>query len=326
MQRDHNLPEWQVKMNDLGASRTPFLFILDFELEKPLVIPIHELGNTIWYQLGAWSKHPKAPRNDKPLQFIPHPITLETYREAFEKAIKEIQYGNTFLLNLTCPTPVYSNYSLEEIFHAAKARYKLFIQDECVVFSPEPFVTIRDGKIKTFPMKGTIDADIPDANNILLADPKETAEHYTIVDLLRNDLSIISKKVDVTRFRYLDLLQTSRGNLYQMSSEIEGILPLNYVEQLGNIFSALLPAGSISGAPKKKTVEIIQQCESGKRGYYTGVFGIFDGQSVESAVMIRYIEMKDGQLTYRSGCGITFMSTCESEYHEMIAKVYVPTG
>jgi para-aminobenzoate synthetase component 1 len=326
VQQDQSRDSWQETMNRLGASGTPFLFILDFELEKPIVLPLVDVGENIRYQIGGLANYPTLSGDEKKLEFTPHPMSPADYRKAFEMAVQEIQYGNSFLLNLTFPTPVATNYTLEEIFQSARARYKLYIKDECVVFSPETFVTIRDGKIKTFPMKGTIDADIPNAQHIILADPKETAEHYTIVDLLRNDLSMVSKGVKVNRFRYLDLLHTSRGRLWQVSSEIEGTLPSDYQERLGDIFATLLPAGSISGAPKKKTVEIIQQCEQEKRGYFTGVFGIFDGTSVESAVMIRYIEMKDGKYYYRSGCGITFMSSCEAEFEEMIAKVYVPFG
>ncbi|OGU77880.1 MAG: hypothetical protein A2279_07140 [Stygiobacter sp. RIFOXYA12_FULL_38_9] len=86
----------------------------------------------------------------------------------------------------------------------------------------------------------------------------------------------------------------------------------------------MLPAGSISGAPKKKTVEIIQNAEKLERGYYTGVFGYYDGNNLDSAVMIRFIEQTAEGLVYRSGGGITFMSDVNSEYQELIDKVYVP--
>jgi para-aminobenzoate synthetase component 1 len=85
-----------------------------------------------------------------------------------------------------------------------------------------------------------------------------------------------------------------------------------------------LPAGSISGAPKKKTVEIIKDAEGYERGYFTGIFGIFDGKDLDSSVMIRFIESIDSKLCYKSGGGITFMSKPELEYQEMIDKVYVP--
>jgi para-aminobenzoate synthetase component 1 len=86
----------------------------------------------------------------------------------------------------------------------------------------------------------------------------------------------------------------------------------------------MLPAGSICGAPKAKTVSIIQDVEQDLRGYYTGIFGYFDGENLDSAVNIRYLEKKNDQLLYRSGGGITFLSDLESEYNELIEKIYVP--
>ncbi len=85
-------------------------------------------------------------------------------------------------------------------------------------------------------MKGTIDANLANAEQILLSDPKEKAEHYTIVDLLRNDLNSVAEKVRVDRFRYVEKIQTSRGALLQTSSVISGKLPSNYIHELGTIF------------------------------------------------------------------------------------------
>ena len=90
------------------------------------------------------------------------------------------------------------------------------------------------------------------------------------------------------------------------------------------MFFELLPAGSISGAPKQKTVEIIQEAESGPRGFYTGVFGYYDGKALDSGVMIRFIEKENDTFYYRSGGGITSKSDLESEYKELIQKIYVP--
>ena len=173
-------------------------------------------------------------------------------------------------------------------------------------------------------MKGTIDADIENAQNIILSDSKEIAEHNTIVDLIRNDLSLVAENVVVDEFRYLSHIQTSHRNLWQVSSQISGELPANYNNHLGDIIFKMLPAGSISGAPKTKTVEIITNTEKYNRGYYTGIFGYFDGSNLDSCVLIRYIENDNGQLVYKSGGGITFMSEAEKEYDEILKKVYVP--
>lgn len=317
---------WIETMNDFGHRRIPFIFILDFELKKPLIFKIGQISNDIYYKFNDIKNYQLSGTKVKPLFFDIFPLDYRKYESAFDNVIKEIQFGNSFLLNLTFPTEVKTNYSLKELFDISHAKYKLYFMDQFIVSSPEIFVQTRGDKIFTFPMKGTIDASIPNAENIILNDQKETSEHYTIVDLLRNDLSLVAKNVKVNKFRYLDYLTTLNRTLIQVSSEIEGTLPEDFRSNLGNIFHALLPAGSVSGAPKKKTLEIIAENEIGPRGYYTGVFGIFDGENVDSAVMIRYIEKSGETLWYRSGCGITNLSECASEYKEMIDKVYVPIG
>lgn len=317
---------WVDKMNQLGKEKSPFIFILDFELKNPVILKIGQIPNDIYYKFNDIKNYTLSGTQSKPLHFLPNPMPIGQYTKAFDAAKKEILYGNSFLLNLTFPTPIETNYTLRELFNISHARYKLYYKDQFIVSSPEIFIKIINGKIFTFPMKGTIDASIPDAMSNILNDVKETAEHYTIVDLLRNDLSMVATNVKVNKFRYIDKLVTSTKTLLQVSSEIEGTLPIDFNENLGTIFAKLLPAGSISGAPKKKTVEIIKANEIDDRGYYTGVFGIFDGNNVDSGVMIRYIEKQDDKLIYRSGCGITYRSECTSEYQEMIDKVYIPLG
>jgi para-aminobenzoate synthetase component 1 len=173
-------------------------------------------------------------------------------------------------------------------------------------------------------MKGTINASLPDAEQLILSDEKELSEHVTIVDLIRNDLSAVAKSVNVNRFRYIDRIKTNHKDLLQISSEIAGDLPDDYLSHLGSILISLLPAGSVSGAPKRKTIQIIREAEKEKRGFYTGVFGYFDGVKLDSAVMIRFIEQEGEQFYYRSGGGINAQSEAEKEYQEAIDKIYVP--
>ncbi len=135
---------------------------------------------------------------------------------------------------------------------------------------------------------------------------------------------MVSKDVEVTKYRYLDRIQTHKGELLQVSSEITGRLHADWRSELGEIIVKLLPAGSISGAPKQKTLEIIRDAEQQERGWFTGVFGIFDGRSLDSGVMIRYIEQFGEGLRFRSGGGITGHSDMLKEYNELIDKVYVP--
>lgn len=109
-----------------------------------------------------------------------------------------------------------------------------------------------------------------------------------------------------------------------MSSEISGNIKPEFQNKVGSILQTLLPAGSILGAPKKKTMEIILEAENFDRRFYTGVCGYFDGENLDSCVMIRFIEKENDQLYFKSGGGITHLSKMEDEYQEVKNKIYVP--
>jgi len=317
----------QSHLNELGASGTPFLAIIDFEMEQPLVFPLSRIPADIHFQIGGLPKGTALDSEDlAPAPFDKNAIKMEQYAIEYGKVQESIQNGDTYLLNLTNKCKISTSFSLKQIYHASKAKYKLLYKDQFVVFSPECFVKMENGIISSYPMKGTIDASIPNAENILLSDAKEKAEHATIVDLIRNDLSRVSDNVHVKRYRYLDYLATNDKNIYQMSSEVEGILSDNYRDHLGDILFSLLPAGSISGAPKNKTIEIIKNTEAQKRGYYTGVMVHFDGANLDSGVLIRFIEKDGDHLFFRSGGGITYQSSMEREYQELMDKIYVPVA
>jgi len=322
-----SLEDFRNTLNAWGSQRIPFLFIIDFELKKPIAIPLSDVdAQHILFDINGFTNAPQAivPGGDNAVKLTPSPITLDQYRPRFGHVYDRLCYGDTFLTNLTIKTPVALSDSLHTVFHKSKARYKLWLDDQLLVFSPETFVRIADGKLYAHPMKGTIDAAVPDAEQTILADEKELAEHVTIVDLIRNDLSQVASNVRVTRFRYVERLETTHKALLQVSSEIQGDLPAAYSGTVGDILLRLLPAGSVSGAPKAKTLEIIAHAENEERGYYTGVFGYFDGQALDSGVMIRFIEKTDQGYAYRSGGGITTQSVVTSEYHEAIDKIYVP--
>lgn len=313
------------QMNKWGGSAIPFLFIIDFELKKPLIFNLREIDpQKLLYSLNGVTNFQEKVACMKRFRLLKYPEKYEDYLAKFNKVKEEIASGNSFLLNLTCSTSIGLDLTLKEVYMMSDSRYRILVDEHFVCFSPEIFVTIQDGIIRSFPMKGTIDAAIPDAEKIILNDYKETAEHYTIVDLIRNDLSLISERVRVERFRYIDTLVTSEKKLLQVSSEIRGDLAKDYLSHIGDIIYALLPAGSVSGAPKRKTTEIIAKAEGCERGYYTGVFGIFDGRNLDSSVMIRFIEKTSFGYFYHSGGGITSLSDPVSEYREMIDKIYVP--
>lgn len=314
-----------MEMDELSLQKVPYFFVIDFlsknveiyqekEIEKSgLIIDFQEFSNI------------KTVRNlNKKLVWKSFPETQESFKIGFDKVQQNIRLGNSYLVNYTRKTKIETNLTLEEIFYHSNAKYKVFYKDFFVFFSPETFIKIIDGKILTYPMKGTIDASIENAAEILKNDKKEKAEHYTVVDLLRNDLSMVADDVKVDQFQHIDFIKTQQKDLYAMSSEISGTVKPEFSGRIGSIMKKLLPAGSILGAPKPKTLEIILDAEGYDRGYYTGVCGWFDGQNVDSCVMIRFIEKEGDQLYFKSGGGITHMSKLEDEYQEMKNKIYVP--
>ncbi len=311
------------KINDLTRKGKPFLFIIDYAGQSPLIYPLDKLPHNIRFSTPGFPDRISSTKMPD-LKLKKHPVSYHSYLEKFNFAMAGILHGNTYLLNLTQPTNIELNWSLEMIYRYSKAPYKLLIKDKFVVFSPERFISIKGNRIETFPMKGTIDATVDNAEAVLLHDIKETAEHNTIVDLMRNDLSRFAHHVTVEKFRYIDHIKTHEKEILQVSSEISGIISDDYIQNPGEMITSLLPAGSISGAPKEKTVEMLSLIEGYERGYYTGIFGVFDGENFDTAVMIRFIEQSSSGYIYKSGGGITHLSEPTKEYQELIDKVYVP--
>lgn len=314
------------QLNWLGQQRIPFCFVINFAGDVCHVKPLAELSNEVFFNFPNFQHLSPISHSNLIIQqpIIQQPIDLKEYSIAFAQVIKYIYEGHTYLLNLTFPTKISLQNSLLDIFLASHAKFKLFFKNQFVVFSPERFIQINQNVIKTYPMKGTIDATLANAAQHILANHKEMAEHTMVVDLLRNDLSRVAKQVCVEKFRYLEKINAGNKQLLQVSSEISGKLELGWQNRLGDILAELLPAGSISGTPKKRTIEIIRQVEGYERGFFTGVFGYFDGENLDSAVMIRFIEQRDNHFFYKSGGGLTIDSDLYQEYQEMLDKIYIP--
>lgn len=330
-------------MNRLGREHTPFFFIISFDTQQNIVCPLDHVDTELClYDFEGMSNVPlcvlERTHTRKNLEWSSTPVDASLYAQGFHYVVDHILRGNSYLANYTCATPIRCNYSLEELFYQSKARYKLLFrpqEQDChapdaldvpssfVCFSPESFIRIDRGLIRTYPMKGTR-ADGPGAEELLLNDPKEAAEHATITDLLRNDLSMVAHDVAVTRYRYIDTLTTHKGQLLQTSTEITGTLPDDWESTLGDLLYKLLPAGSISGAPKEKTIEILREAETYDRGFYTGIAGYYAEGRLDSCVLIRFIESTPTGLVFKSGGGLTSQSCLEDEYSELNEKIYVP--
>jgi para-aminobenzoate synthetase component 1 len=306
------------KLNYYGSKKTPFFFCISYDLSNWEVTPLSDLKSDISYSIDD-----NSIKNNNFIidaDFIPYSL----YKKQFNNVIENIKSGNTYLLNLTAKTKIKNKLNLQSIYTHANAKYKLYYKDKFVSFSPESFIKIEDNTINTYPMKGTIDASIPNAKEKILNDEKEFAEHTMVVDLLRNDLNIVSKNVRVEKFRYIDKIRAGQKELLQVSSKISGDLSENWHSSIGDILLPLLPAGSISGTPKKKTVELINEIESYDRDFFSGIWGVYNGNTLDSSILIRFIENNQGVLYYKSGGGITIDSNIDNEYNEMKDKVYIP--
>ena len=378
------------KINRLASQEEPFLFVINYQGDKAFIHQLSDINpEECLFDFEGRRNFPEAKNenlkekiseeisekeNSSETTWQIEPPLYDDYERSFNIVKSNIWAGNSYLTNLTCKVPVSCNLSLESIFHRAKGKYKLLLRKKrtqaedkthlkeenieenltpFVCFSPETFVRIKGGRIYSYPMKGTLDASLPNAEKQLMEDRKEAAEHATIVDLIRNDLSRVAEDVRVDKYRYIDVLHTNKGNILQTSSEISGRLPEDYPHHLGEILDAQLPAGSITGAPKDKTMQIIHEAEGYDRGFYTGIMGIYDQGELNSAVMIRFIEeetspvdfetdgeknfkAKEGkasegkepkasrELYFKAGGGITSKSDCRKEYEEVIQKIYLP--
>lgn len=314
-----------IEMDELSQKKVPFFFITDFLTQKIEVYREEELEkHHILIDFESFSNTTTPKKLVKKTTWQSFPESLESFKKGFDLVQKNLFSGNSYLINYTRKTKIETNLSLEDIFYHSNAKYKVLYKDFFVFFSPETFVKIKDKKIQTYPMKGTIDATLPNAAEVLKNDKKEKAEHYTVVDLLRNDLSMVANNVKVDQFQRIDFLKTHQKDLFAMSSEISGEIKQEFDGKVGSILQKILPAGSILGAPKPKTLEIILEAEGYNRDFYTGVCGWFDGENLDSCVMIRFIEKINNEFFFKSGGGITHMSTLEDEYQEMKNKIYVP--
>ena len=373
------------KINRLASQDETFLFVINYQGDKAFIRQLSDINpeECLFDFEGRGNFSDEMKNNSEKIAEISWQIApplYEDYERSFDIVKNNIMAGNSYLTNLTCKVPVSCNLSLEDIFNQAKGKYKLLlrrkrnqaedkaqqkeeeaqnkadkkeenieeISNPFVCFSPETFVRIKNGRTYSYPMKGTLDASLPDAEKQLMEDRKEAAEHATIVDLIRNDLSRVAENVRVDKYRYIDVLHTNKGDILQTSSEISGSLPEDYRQHLGEILDAQFPAGSITGAPKDKTMQIIHEAEGYDRGFYTGIMGIYDQGELNSAVMIRFIEEEnspvdfeaDGEknfkanegkepkesreLYFKAGGGITSKSDCRREYEEVIQKIYLP--
>jgi len=261
-------------------------------------------------------------------------ITRSRYEEKIQQIRAYIKAGDTYQVNFTfrmrakitgCTRSLYG-----DLCEKQKTPYSAFVDTgdhQILSASPELFFSLQNGKLVTRPMKGTGRRGRWSEENDLLVSrleqsPKDRAENLMIVDLLRNDLGRISKtgSVEVTDLWEVEQYET----VNQMTSTITS--ELREDERLVDVFTSLFPCGSVTGAPKKRTMEIISDLESSPRGVYTGCVGyVSPGLEARFNVAIRtvVIDKSTGEAEFGVGGGITYDSAPEDEYGECLLKAEV---
>lgn len=249
-------------------------------------------------------------------------VDQENFVEKVLSIKKDIQSGRYYQVNLTSSFSTSIDTALDSLdmfkyyFSRFQSSYCAFLplaEHEILCFSPELFLEKKDSSLKTCPIKGTVSKE--QTFNSLLKDEKENAELSMIVDLLRNDLqSVCDNKVEVVQHR----AALSLNYVTHTYSEIAGVTSL----QLPEILSCMLPAGSISGCPKKESVLAIHELEPTSRGFYTGCIGWWKENDSKLNLAIRSFLREKNQLTYFSGCGIVYDSDPQNEWREFNQKAH----
>lgn len=262
-------------------------------------------------------------------------IDQAAYYDAFDAVQAHLQSGNTYQVNLS--SSYYFKYtgSPLKLYHALRDRQKVsysaffqFRQASLLSLSPELFFSKKGHNIVTKPMKGTMPRSSDPRQDeaykgFLTTDLKSIAENIMIVDLLRNDLSMIARTgtVHVSDLLHVETYESVHQMVSTIACEVDPALPFL------DIIRALFPCGSITGAPKRRTMEIIRNLETRPRGLYTGTLGyITPDNDMCFNVMIRTLHMKDGHGEMGVGGGLLVDSIASQEFDEMRLKARFFTG
>jgi para-aminobenzoate synthetase len=253
----------------------------------------------------------------------------DRYADAFADVQRALRAGHSYEVNLTYRHRVASPLDPWQAYRwqrrANPAPYSAFVQHTgatLLASSPERFATVRAGVVETRPVKGTVARDPDPARDRALAagladDDRLRAENLIVCDLLRNDVAVVSElgSVEVPRMLHVETLP----GLHQLVSVVRGRLR----PEVGTVDAvrALLPGGSMTGAPKLRTMEVIAAVEDDARGVYSGCFGWVSADAADLGMVIRSWVHADGIYTAGTGGGVTVLSDAEQEYAETRLKL-----
>lgn len=253
----------------------------------------------------------------------------EAYMVRIDRIIEYICAGDVYEVNLTRPFSFpFSNdpFALfEKLYRKNPAPFSAYIDGgafQVISNSPEMFLRAKGRKVETRPIKGTVptspDVGKDEANrDFLLSSPKEEAELFMIIDLLRNDLARVSCPGSVK------VIHEKRCEKYQNVYHLVGVIRslLKKRSDYADLFRAAFPGGSITGCPKIRSIEVIRELEQRKRHLYTGSIVMMNSQSLISSIAIRTAVVSQGRIFFNAGGAVTVASDPEREYEEVLAKV-----
>ncbi|MCC8136774.1 MAG: anthranilate synthase component I [Clostridiales bacterium] len=256
-------------------------------------------------------------------------FSRERYTEMVEKAKHYIREGDIFQVVLSNPMQADAEGSLFDTYRVLRTSnpspYMFYFSSddiELVGASPETLVKLEDGTLHTFPLAGTRPRGATDEEDRrleqeLLADEKELSEHNMLVDLGRNDIGKISEIGTVRVEKYLSIERYS--HVMHIGSTVAGQIRKDC--DAVDAVDSILPAGTLSGAPKLRACQIIDELEGRKRGVYGGAIGYLDFTgNLDTCIAIRLAFKKNGRITIRSGAGIVADSVPDKEFEECCNK------
>ena len=268
----------------------------------------------------------------KPLELkteiTPH-FSEKQYCEMVEKAKEYIREGDIFQVVLSNPMRAEAEGSLFDTYRVLRTEnpspYMFYFSSDDIELSgasPETLAKLENGKISTFPLAGTRPRGKDDEEDKaleaeLLKDEKELAEHNRLVDLGRNDIGKVSEIGSVKVEEYLSIERFS--HVMHIGSTVTGKIRAD--KDAVDAVDAILPAGTLSGAPKFRACQIIEELENDKRGVYGGAIGYLDFTgNMDTCIAIRLVYKKNGRICIRSGAGVVADSVPENEFRECINK------
>ncbi len=268
----------------------------------------------------------------KPLELkteiTPH-FSEKQYCEMVEKAKEYIREGDIFQVVLSNPMRAEAEGSLFDTYRVLRTEnpspYMFYFSSDDIELSgasPETLAKLENGKISTFPLAGTRPRGKDDEEDKaleaeLLKDEKELAEHNMLVDLGRNDIGKVSEIGSVKVEEYLSIERFS--HVMHIGSTVMGKIRAD--KDAVDAVDAILPAGTLSGAPKFRACQIIEELENDKRGVYGGAIGYLDFTgNMDTCIAIRLVYKKNGRICIRSGAGVVADSVPENEFRECINK------